>query len=125
MKHVDLIKMLISSLRFVPEVVSVPVYHEKFHGSKPKMCFNNAFLYLMEHTDCSYILGYVVLDIGVPIEHAWVKSNKGYLDVTLDVRGGEEYYPLVELSYSEVCDFVFKKEYPPSIYDYNRFIFKE
>lgn len=125
MKHVDLIKLMISSLRIKPEVVSVPVSHQAFDRSVQKQCYNNSFLYVMEQMGRLYVLGYVVLDIGVPIEHAWVKSNETYLDVTLAPKDGYEYYPLVEMDFQEVSKFVCERGYAPSLYDYNRFIFKE
>lgn len=56
---------------------------------EPKMCYMNAYNYVMDHPDHDYVEGYMLLeDIPLLIEHAWVfntKSNEA-IEVTTPTK---------------------------------------
>lgn len=118
----SLIKMMtqsISNVKLDPKVVDVA--KKQTAGTQKKQCFNNSFKSVLSDTDRMYVLGYVFFH-GIPIEHAWIKENGKYFDVTLDPKGQDEYVSIAEFSFTEVSEYVDKFGSAPSLYDMNRFI---
>lgn len=73
--------------------------------SEFKACFDNSYRYL-EYTGATYVLGYV--NIGFPIEHAFIKVGDRYIDPTYEVFGIEvsEYYSVLEVPLSQMFKIV-------------------
>lgn len=85
-----------------------------------KACFNNSY-HLVEslfaYKDICYVLGYAVTQ-GIPIEHAWIKMDGIYYDLTWQKFSsiGEKYYSLIEFDHNELFNFVLQGDNsPPSV----------
>lgn len=72
---------------------------------KPRDCFKNAFR-IAELCGCQYVEG-LVNYYGVPIEHAWNKTEDGrYFDATYELNGlmeSEEYTEFFDGTYPEIA----------------------
>lgn len=106
------------NLNIQPEQVSVT--YKEYRRSLPKECYRNAFNYVSGNINTrSYILGYLVYR-GIPIEHAWVKENDVYYDITLDNTEQDQYYKLIEISGSDLMDYILQTRELIDIYTYKR-----
>jgi hypothetical protein len=98
----------------------VQVTSKKWKKSVMKECFNNSYRYILlndDVTESKYVLGYVLVH-GIPLEHAWVHTAEGHVDVTLETAGHiTGYIKVTELPFKEVCKFVNKHKFAPSLYD--------
>jgi hypothetical protein len=98
----------------------VNVQHVRSAHNQPKMCYNNAFKYIMDHaaklSQMKYILGYVFIG-GVPVEHAWVYDGEKYVDPTLDSGKYDAYISVLQFPMKNIMPFTFKHHYPPTIHD--------
>lgn len=95
------------------QVTVVPV-----KNSLPKQCFNNASKYVKKY-NAQYCLGYYLYEGKIPIEHAWVSTDIGFLEITLETQAvSDEYYLFFQLSKEELAMLEKKHGYAPSIYEY-------
>lgn len=86
------------------------------------MCFDNSRGYVMSNPRSSYIIGYVVLENGIPIEHAWVKDDGKHIDITLPDSDKYEYWMLGELSGDEINHIMIGlRQSSPNLYDYKKY----
>ena len=119
----SMINMMMQGLRYLKnvDIQEVKVLQKKHKRSEAKQCFNNSYKYIL-HTNPNaiYVLGYSFIH-GIPIEHAWIKENDTYYDVTLDPQSMQGYIKVLELSFNDVVEYVDSKQYAPSLYDLNRF----
>lgn len=102
--------------------------YQRFAQAKPKQCFNNAFLFMLDHSvsnDDRFVLGYYLLHGSIPVEHAFVKHNGKYIDVTLEPKDGDEYISMLELTFAEVTDCAHEDGYAPDIYAYGKYVRKK
>lgn len=119
----SMINMMTQGLRHLKnmDIAEVKVVQKKFKSSAAKQCFNNSFRYILHsNQNAMYVLGYSFIH-GIPIEHAWIKENDIYCDVTLDPKTMQGYVKVLELTSSEVGEYVDSKGCAPSLYDLNRF----
>lgn len=108
----------IKHLKLDPKEVEVTP--KKHSSSQRKQCFNNSFKALSGDHSELYVLGFMFYH-GIPIEHAWIKKGDKYFDVTLDMKDVDCYVSVLELSFSDVMEYVDKHHSAPSLYDFNRF----
>lgn len=100
---------------------SVNVDYKSFSKSKSKQCFDNAYAYVINNPESSYVVGYVTVH-GVPIEHAWIKSNEKYFDITFRPADENEYYSLFELSFDKLLEVCDKAGNAPGLYECVKFL---
>lgn len=97
-----------------------------FRFAQKKGCFNNSFLYLCEQPEkqsMKYVLGYLLVDNMVPVEHALVKIGDEYFDVTPRNRHrADRYIAVLEVDVHTAAAFVNAEGYAPDIYGLNRFL---
>jgi hypothetical protein len=92
-------------------------------GAQIKDCYNNAFKYLLNcNFDATYVLGYLIYNGGIPIEHAYVKDADQYYDVTLVPNEADSYLSVIELSFVEVSEYIITFSSAPDLYSYNNWI---
>ncbi len=125
LENVDMsfINMMTQGLRYLTnmDIKQVKVLEKKHKRSEPKQCFNNSYRYILHNNNHAiYVLGYTFIH-GIPIEHAWIKENNTYYDVTLDPDTMEGYASVLELTFEEVSKYVDVESCAPSLYDLNRF----
>lgn len=118
-----IIKLTTQQLKYLKniDIKEVNVEYQSHPHSKQKACFNNAFLTLSHNKNAYYVLGYVVYH-GIPIEHAWIKENNIYYDVTLDPTKQDTYFSVAEFTLDEIYPYVQQYKSAPSLYDMNRFL---
>jgi hypothetical protein len=119
----SMINMMMQGLRYLKNVniAEVKVLQKKHKPSIAKQCFINSYRYILNsNPNAIYVLGYSFIH-GIPIEHAWIKENDTYYDVTLDPQTMQGYIKVLELSFADVVEYVDSKQYAPSLYDLNRF----
>lgn len=82
---------------------AVEVQHLK--GGVPKSCYFNAAKHVLDNPSMCYILG-VMFFHGIPIEHAWVATERGqHQEVTLySLDGSYEYYTIAIVSHQELIN---------------------
>ena len=120
--ELDLVHMMSGQCRHLTlGIKEVKVKPLNVRGSVPKQCFNNSFKYLLSHSSGHYVLGFVMFR-GMPIEHAWVRINEEYLDVTLDGKLAADYVSVAEFTFDQVAEYVNQEECAPTLYDINRFL---
>ncbi|MDA0152403.1 hypothetical protein OH460_08820 [Vibrio sp. Makdt] len=70
-----------------------------------KACFDNCFSFI-ELTSATYVLGYV--NVGIPVEHAWIKVGDRYIDPTYETFGikVDEYYSVLEVPITKMFNLV-------------------
>jgi hypothetical protein len=128
MNALELVKMMASNYRYLPVDVKEVHVTSKVHArSEQSQCFNNAFrVVLHEVSDDStkYVLGFLILEGGAPIEHAWVKHGDTYVDVTLAEKYMQrcEYISVAEFTFREVSAYVNEKHHAPGLYEMERFL---
>lgn len=80
---------------------------------KPKQCFNNVMnLCMADNSDA--VIGYMILDDFIAVEHAWNKDDTGHFDLTAqlflkDIK--REYVQLVHLSNRQVQDAFYSNQH--------------
>ena len=98
----------------------VDVAVKYFAAAQPKFCFYNAKFYLDMEPKASYILGYITMD-GLPLEHAWVREDDHYYDVTLSNVQNLEYWSLFECTKEQLAQIVYATGVIPSLYECYKF----
>jgi hypothetical protein len=111
---------LVTNVKEVDDVRITPFIH-----SASKQCFNNAAKYIMklnfsQRERSKYVLGYIILNGGIPIEHAWVELDGKHLEVTLDTIRGK-YIEIYRATFTEISDYIHKHGCSPSLYELNNF----
>ena len=108
---------------FKPTLVEVS--HKKTRYNKSKLCYNNTFNYVCNNINAIYVLGWTC-SLGFPIDHAFIKEDDKYFDITLQTKEGDVYYSLVELTAAELIAFTKKnRNCPLSYHDYLRITDKQ
>jgi hypothetical protein len=92
-------------------------------GAQIKDCYNNAFKYLLNgNFDAKYVLGYLLYNGNIPIEHAYVRDVDQYYDVTLVPNEADSYVSVTELSFNEVSEYILTFASAPDLHSYNLWI---
>lgn len=101
--------------------IQVPIKYKKWKRSRPKHCYDNCWDYLKTNPKAKYVLGFLVLDNAIPIEHAWIK-DVDYYDITLsdDKKFTQTYHVFVELSYTATANLAHLCGYIPDLLAYTR-----
>lgn len=119
-----IIQMMTNQLRYLQVDVKEVSVISKLHKSREqKQCYNNTYKAMSSNS--LYVLGYLLFsteDQVIPLEHAWYKDGDTYFDATLDSKPADTYISIVELSYSEVCEYVDDYSHAPDLYSMNRFL---
>lgn len=117
--------LVVSSLEKAYELKSkkVPMIYKKWEKSRPKHCYDNCWHFLQKDVGAVYVLGFLLLDNSIPIEHAWLKKGKKYYDITIsdDKQFTQTYYSFIELDFTAVNKLAGLCEYVPDIIAYTRF----
>ncbi len=121
----QLLQIMTRGYRNIPIKIQ-PVNVEKMihPASSRKQCYNNAFKALTHdglRDNDRYVLG-IMIFMGVPIEHAWIKKDGKYFDPTLDPKSNDAYYSITELTHEQLQEFVEEKGHAPDLSDYDRFL---
>lgn len=121
---ISMIKVLSQNYGIEPYRIE-DVKYKKIRGAQIKRCFDNSSKYVLSSDvskNPSYILGYFLHDGRIPIEHAWVKDEDVYFDLTINnAKEIDEYWLFFEISKETLQKM--KKKYPsPQLYEYVKFI---
>lgn len=100
----------------------VDVSFKILKNAKQKDCFNNAFKAQSLNSRAIYVLGYAFIH-NIPIEHAWIKEDDNYFDVTFPPEK-YQYVSVVELSLDEIFPFVEQGMFAPTLYEWNNYLAK-
>jgi hypothetical protein len=123
MSAVDFIKNVFAknyAKHMKTDIKEVHVSYKKTAYAEKKQCYNNAMQYLIiENPNAKYVLGFTFVH-GIPIEHAWIKENEKYYDVTLADAAEETFVTLIELDSKQVMQFFKKHHFGPTLWDVTR-----
>lgn len=114
----------LNGLKNIPfDVKQVDVQYRPHGHAAKKECFNNAFRYILDNLDAVYVLGFIFM-YNIPIEHAWVKDQSTYFDVTLIPQNQQGYVKVAEFTFDQIAEYVNVHSGAPSLWDLNRFFGK-
>lgn len=111
------------------DIQPLPQSHKQRYSfdAEKQACYYNALSYCLRHRgDCRYVLGYYVnRDIGIPLEHAFVKVGGHYHDPTcqfVDGMGLDQYedFKIIELTLAEALDcaqWAGDAKLPPTLFE--------
>lgn len=126
-----MLSMLLTTLEKAYSLKSkqVPIKYKKWKNSRPKHCYDNCWEFLVQNQDkkssssTKYVLGFLVLNDSIPIEHAWIKHKDLYYDITLsdDKKFTQTYHVFVELSFKETANLAQLCGYVPDLLAYARY----
>jgi hypothetical protein len=115
---------LVDTIKFDELDDAFKFYISSHEVDEPKMCFSNSGKIVLDIPDVKYCEGYFIIkDLELPFEHAWVKINGRYYDPTIHDNEDVTYGLVKEYDHDELLVMLLDKQlYGPFLrysYDYS------